>query len=168
MIRRAAILYWRTVGDLQKRMSRVVFHLSNFFHRCFFYLHDFVNSGTSETPECAALPILWLNAMATKFIGFPIWLGSDLGTEHLKSHMLCESLQQLRVVVCANWWLPHNSDSCFYSIVVVDFHPRKSMLMNSRKGRNQPTLFRFRTAPAFIVLTWWPTCCKYLLLRMNE
>ncbi len=59
------MLSWRTVGDLQKhsvpRSSLPVFH---FFCRCFFHLWDFVKNNTSETPERAAFPILWLNSGA--------------------------------------------------------------------------------------------------------
>ncbi len=56
---------WRTVGDLQKRIvSRSSLPVGHFFHRCFFHLYDFVKSRTSETPECAAFSILWLNAGA--------------------------------------------------------------------------------------------------------
>ncbi len=52
------ILNWRTVGDHKKHIvSRSSLPVVHFFHRCFF-----VKSRTSETPECAAFPILWLSA----------------------------------------------------------------------------------------------------------
>ncbi len=64
-IRRSAIFNWRTVDDLQKHIfSRGSLSIVQFFHHCFFHLWEFTKNNTSETLECAAIPILRLNAEA--------------------------------------------------------------------------------------------------------
>ncbi len=61
-IRRLAIVNWCTVGDLQKHIvSRRSLPVAHFFRRCFFHLQDSVKNKISETPECAAFPILRLS-----------------------------------------------------------------------------------------------------------